>query len=292
MTLSRKCVSRSTERSKHISAISVVVPGTVQSETGKVTKAPNISCLDGFNLAAELTNDLQLPAFLENDANAAAVGEMWQSSRRASSMIFVTLGTGVGGGLILDRKLWRGADGTAGEIGHVVVEASNGTLCACGSRGCLEVYASAIAIVRMTVERMSRHPQSHLYGREGLTAEMIYRSGLQGDELALEVFDSMGRYLGIGLAGLINTLNPEKIVIGGGVAAAWDLFIDRAREQIAACAFPLPASRVEIVRAQQGEDAGLLGAAHIAFEQLEHRERSKLSLVNYLASTSVRRIGA
>jgi glucokinase len=263
----RECERRTEERGARIRAISVVVPGTVQVETGIVTKAPNVPCLDGFRLAAALTSELSWPAVLENDANAAAVGEMWQGAGRGHrTIICVTLGTGVGGGLILDGKLWRGADGAAGEIGHVGVEPF-GVACPCGSRGCLEVYASATAIVRMTREASPRYPNSPLHTSDYLTAETIYLAGLEGDEMALEVFRRMGVYLGIGMASLINVINPEAIVIGGGVAAGWDLFIGHLREQIAQRAFPIPAQRAQILRAERGDDAGLLGAAHIAFAQ-------------------------
>jgi glucokinase len=263
----RECERRTEERGARIRAISVVVPGTVQVETGIVTKAPNVPCLDGFRLAAALTSELSWPAVLENDANAAAVGEMWQGAGRGHrTIICVTLGTGVGGGLILDGKLWRGADGAAGEIGHVGVEPF-GVACPCGSRGCLEVYASATAIVRMTREASPRYPHSPLHTSDYLTAETIYLAGLEGDEMALEVFRRMGVYLGIGMASLINVINPEAIVIGGGVAAGWDLFIGHLREQIAQRAFPIPAQRAQILRAERGDDAGLLGAAHIAFAQ-------------------------
>jgi glucokinase len=259
----RECESRTNERGARIRAISVVVPGTVQVETGIVTKAPNVPCLDGFRLAAALTSELSWPAVLENDANAAAVGEMWQGAgREHRTIICVTLGTGVGGGLILDGKLWRGADGAAGEIGHIGVEPF-GVACPCGSRGCLEVYASATAIVRMTREASPRYPNSPLHTSEHLSAEKVYLSGLEGDEMALEVFRRMGVYLGIGMASLINIINPEAIVIGGGVAAGWDLFIGHLRER----AFPIPARRAQILRAERGDDAGLLGAAHIAFQQ-------------------------
>ncbi|MEA2174127.1 MAG: glucokinase [Blastocatellia bacterium] len=263
----RECEKRTEERGARIRAISVVVPGTVQVETGIVTKAPNVPCLDGFRLAAALTSELSWPAVLENDANAAAVGEMWQGAGRGHrTIICVTLGTGVGGGLILDGKLWRGADGAAGEIGHVGVEPF-GVACPCGSRGCLEVYASATAIVRMTREASPRYPQSPLHTSDYLTAETIYLAGLEGDEMALEVFRRMGVYLGIGMASLINVINPEAIVIGGGVAAGWNLFIGHLREQIAQRAFPIPAQRAQVLRAERGDDAGLLGAAHIAFAQ-------------------------
>jgi glucokinase len=267
VTAARECESRSTERGARIRALSVVVPGTVQAETGTVTKAPNVPCLDGFRLGAALTSELHWPAILENDANAAAVGEMWQGAGRGSrTIICVTLGTGVGGGLILDGRLWRGIDGSAGEIGHITVEPFGGP-CGCGNRGCLEVYASATGVVRMARELRPRYPQSPLHTAENLTAETIYRNGLAGDELALEVFRRMGVYLGIGMASLINVLNPELIVIGGGVAAGWELFMGHTREQIAERAFPIPARRAQLVRAECGDNAGLLGAAYIAFTQ-------------------------
>jgi glucokinase len=262
----RECESQSVDRGAQIRAVSVVVPGTVQVENGVVMKAPNVPCLDGFRLAAALQSELQWPAILENDANAAAVGEMWKGAGRGrKTIIMVTLGTGVGGGIILDGKLWRGIDGSAGEIGHIGVEPFGGVACTCGSRGCLEVYASATAIVRMTREARPRYPNSPLHTSEELTAAGVYESGLDGDELALEVFRRMGIYLGVGLASLINIFNPEMIVIGGGVADGWDLFIPHVKEQVTARAFPIPARRAEIVRAERGDDAGILGAAHIAF---------------------------
>ncbi len=247
-----------------ISAVSLVVPGTVKVEEGAVVKAPNLPCLDGFPLAAALTEQLGLPAILENDANAAAVGEMWQGAAvGCKTIICVTLGTGVGGGIILDGKLWRGVDGSAAEIGHMCVDPFGGVACTCGSRGCLEVFASATAIVRMTREASPRYPDSVLQGVEDLTAEMIFEAGQQGDELALEIFRRMGVYLGIGLANLINILNPEIIVIGGGVVNGWELFEKHMHQQVEERAFPL--LRVKIVRAKCGDDAGLLGAARLAF---------------------------
>ncbi|HJT28087.1 MAG TPA: ROK family protein [Pyrinomonadaceae bacterium] len=248
-----------------ISAVSLAIPGTVNVEEGAVVKAPNLPCLDGFRLAAVLTSRLDLPAVIENDANAAAVGEMWQGAAvGCKTIICLTLGTGVGGGIILDRKLWRGVDGAAAEIGHMCVDPFGGVACSCGSRGCLEVFASATAIVRMTREASPRYPESILQGREDRTAAMIFEAGKQGDELALEIFRRMGVYLGIGLANLINILNPEMIVIGGGVVNGWALFEKHMYQQVEERAFPSLAARVKIVRAKCGDDAGLLGAARLA----------------------------
>ena len=262
----RSCEERSASEGEGISAISVVVPGLVNVEEGVIVKAPNVPCLDGFRLAAALESELKRPAILENDANAAAVGEMWQGAGRGHcTIVCVTLGTGVGGGIVLDGKLWRGVDGSAAEIGHMGVDPFGGVACTCGSRGCLEVYASATAIVRMTREARPRYPDSALHTSEHLTSEQIYHAGLEGDELALEVFRRMGVYLGIGLANLINIINPDMIVIGGGVVNGWELFVKHMLQQVAERAFPLPAARVKIVRAECGDDAGLLGAARLAF---------------------------
>lgn len=261
----REC-ERESNCSGGIRAVSVVVPGSVNVEQGLVVKAPNVACLDGFRLTAALTSKLKLPAVLENDANAAAVGEMWQGAGHGRrTIVCVTLGTGVGGGIILDGKLWRGVNDSAAEIGHMCVDPFGGVACLCGSRGCLEVYASATAIVRMAREARPRYPQSLLHSGEALTAEDIYQAGMKGDELALEVFRRMGVYLGIGLANLINILNPEMIVIGGGVVNAWELFEKHMHREIAERAFPVPAKEVKVVAAECGDDAGLLGAAYLAF---------------------------
>jgi glucokinase len=254
------------KQNAEISAVSLVVPGTVKVEEGAVVKAPNLPCLDGFHLGDALSSRLELPAILENDANAAAVGEMWQGAAvGCKTIICLTLGTGVGGGIILDGKLWRGVDGAAAEIGHMCVDPFGGVACTCGSRGCLEVFASATAIVRMTREASPRYPDSILQGKNDCTAEKIFEAGKEGDELALEIFRRMGVYLGIGLANLINILNPEMIVIGGGVVNGWDLFEKHMHQQVEERAFPLLAARVKIVRAKCGDDAGLLGAARLAF---------------------------
>src|SRR6266513_2860828 len=262
----RQCETQSKTNGDTIRAVSVVVPGSVNVEQGVVVKAPNVACLDGFGLTAALTIELKLPAVLENDANAAAVGEMWQGAGHGRrTIVCVTLGTGVGGGIILDGKLWRGVNDSAAEIGQMCVDPFGGVAYLCGSRGCLEVYASATAIVRMAREARPRRPNSLLHPNENLTAEDIYQAGIKGDALALEVFRRMGVYLGIGLANLINILNPEMIVIGGGVVNGWDLFEKHMQREIAERAFPVPAAEVKVVPGESGDDAGLIGAAHLAF---------------------------
>ncbi|MFN2491561.1 MAG: ROK family protein [Pyrinomonadaceae bacterium] len=261
-----ECERQAAAQGSVISAVSVAVPGTVDVANGVVVKAPNLQCLDGFRLSAALKSELDWPAILENDANAAAIGEMWRGAGKGyRTLICLTLGTGVGGGIVLDGKLWRGADGSAAEIGHMSVDPFGDVACGCGSRGCLEVYASATAVVRMTVEARPRYPNSSVRTCADLTSKHIYRAGLEGDELALEVFRRIAVYLGIGIANLLNILDPEIVIIGGGLSNAWELFEKEMRQQVTERAFPIPARRVNIVRAQCGDDAGVLGAARLAF---------------------------
>jgi glucokinase len=245
-------------------ATSIMVPGAVDSEKAVVLQAPNLPSLVNFELKAELEQRLGWPVFLENDANAAAVGEMWMGAARCCrDVISVTLGTGVGGGVILDGKLWRGSHGSAGEIGHTTVDPFSGLKCKCGNTGCLELFASATAIVRMTRENLAMFPESPLKSEE-LTAAKVYDAGRNGDELALAVFRRFGMYLGIGLANLINLIDPQIIVISGGAVNGWDLFAPEMYRQVEERAFRTTAQQVKIARAECGDNAGLLGAARLA----------------------------
>jgi len=247
-------------------AIAAAVPGTVDIKKGVIVTAPNLSALNGLQISKVLEKKLNLPCLLENDANAAAIGENWLgASKSFQDSIFVTLGTGIGGGIIINGKVLRGIDGTAGEIGHLCVE-PNGAECGCGSRGCVEQYSSATAVVRLARELSKQFPKSNLNIDPTVTSLEIYGAAKAGDKLALEVFRQQGFYLGIALAGLIDILNPEIIVVGGGAAAAWDLFMPHTVEQIHKRAYQVPAKRAKIVRARLGDDAGILGAARLAFD--------------------------
>lgn len=256
----------SSSHSDDVVAASVVVPGTVDKENTRVVQAPNLPALDHFGLKQALEEGLGLPVLLENDANAAAVGEAWLGAARgACNVICITLGTGVGGGIILDGKLCRGTDGSAGELGHTTIDPFNGPQCKCGNTGCLEMFASATAIVRMTREANGRFPQTILHDK-CLTAARVYCAAKEGDELALEIFKRVGQYLGVGLANMINMLGPEVIVLGGGVANAWDLLEPTIREEIRKRAFPSLSGTVRLKQAECGDNAGLLGAAKLAFD--------------------------
>lgn len=246
-------------------ALAAAVPGTINFDKGLIFKAPNLPELDRFPMVAALERELGISAVLENDANAAAVGESWLGAARGyCNSITVTLGTGVGGGIVIGGRILRGIDGTAGEIGHINVE-PEGIECGCGSYGCVEQYSSATALVRMARELKVGPDGTSADGE--LTSEALFDLAQNGDERALEVFRKQGYYLGLMLAGLVNTLNPEAIVIGGGAAGGWDLFIGSLTEQIRIRCYSEPAARAKIVRAELGDDAGLLGVARLGFER-------------------------
>ena len=253
-------------RGLNIQAVGVGTPGVIQMDTGVVVKSPNFPDWNNLPLKEELERALRLPIFIENDANAAALGEQWRGAANGiSSMIFITLGTGVGGGIVLNNKIWHGADGMAGEIGHITL-IPDGELCSCGNSGCLEMYASARGIVQSYQENASGSVPAEIL--QTMTSEKIYQTAQAGDSTARRVMKEMGHMLGIALAGLINTFNPEMIVLGGRVKDAWPLFIDATREEVMRRAFLVPAQRTQIVPSLLGDDAGMIGAAAAALQRL------------------------
>lgn len=250
---------------ERICFIGIAAPATMDIVNGLIIQSPNLPMLDGLDLSAAVRKRLDCKVLLENDATSAAIGEHWLgASRRFDNSICVTLGTGVGGGIILNGRPLRGPDGTAGELGHICVE-PRGYPCPCGSWGCLEQYSSATAVVRTAKELSAGAHTSVLSNRSEFTSEDVYEAALAGDAVAIETFQLMGYYLGLALAGLINVLNPDVIVIGGGLCAAWDMFIESTRDQISKRAFREPAGRVKLVPAELGDDAGILGVASLAF---------------------------
>jgi len=249
-------------------AFGLAIAALVNTSEGRVLASPNLPELDGLELGPLISSRLKIPVLLENDATAAGIGERWLgASKHVDNSIFVTIGTGIGGGLILDGRPYRGVDGTAGEIGHILVE-PGGAECGCGSRGCVEQYASATALVRIAKGLIaSDGPVPADQVDVPLTAKGIYELAVGGEAFAIEAFRVMGRYLGIALADLINVLNPEMIVIGGGGSGGWDFFIAAMQSAIRENAFRDPAGRVKLVRASLGDAAGILGAARVAIDR-------------------------
>ena len=250
------------QKGLEVCAVGVGAPGVIQADKGIVVKSPNFPDWNNLPLRDHLEKALDIPVYLENDANAAALGEQWRGAGQGiRSMILLTLGTGVGGGIILDNKVWHGADGMAGEIGHMTL-IPQGRPCTCGNTGCLEMYASARGIVQSYLEALGKSADS----LKQITSEQVYEAARTGNKIAVQVMNDMGRMLGIGIAGLINIFNMERVVIGGGVKDAWPLFIDATREEVMRRAFEIPARRAEILPSLLGDDAGMVGAAAVALE--------------------------
>lgn len=239
----------------------------VNSSDGRILESPNLRFLNDFDIRTLLSTQLQMPVVIENDANAAAIGEHWiGSSRGYASSICFTLGTGVGGGIIINNKLVRGIDGTAGEIGHICVE-PNGFACGCGSWGCLEQYASATGIRKILAHSVENGEISA--DQANVEVEELYEMAKRGDEFVLRIFEGVGEHLGLAAAALVNALNPEAIVIGGGLANAWDLFIGAFESTLKKRTFKRPAERVKILRADLDDFAGVIGAASNIFSMKE-----------------------
>lgn len=237
------------------SAIAIAAPGSVSQKLGGLTKAPNLPELNGYSLVNEVTKRTNIPCIVDNDANAYAMGEAtFGAARGMESVVVYTLGTGVGGGVVFNGKIWRGADGVAGEMGHVCIE-EHGRLCSCGAHGCVEAYSSASSMLRLAKE----------YGSNANTAKEAFEQANEGDEGAKKAFQRAGTALGIAIAGIVNTLNPNAVVIGGGGSAAFPLLEHYVREQLAARAFPAAYENLKLLKGSLGNDAAILGGAALIY---------------------------
>jgi glucokinase len=242
-------------------------PGPLNTRTGCIVKTPNLTGWDGAPLAPWVAEGLGAPAYLEGDANAACWGEHWVGAGRGvDNMIMITLGTGVGGAVILDGELVRGIDDTGGHIGHMTVE-PGGYGCACGVKGCLEAYASAPSTARRFREAVRRGEQSALAPTDSLTAAEVYRAAAGGDDLARRTIELTGWYVGVVLGALANLLNPELCCVSGGMIGAGEMLFGPMRESCREHCFELPGRRLKIVPAELGEPAGVIGAAGCALKR-------------------------
>ncbi len=260
-------------RRDDVVAVGCGVPGPLDWRSGVVLTPPNLPGWKDVPAGPILTEKLGITTYIENDANSAGYGENWAGAGRdVQNVVALTLGTGVGGAIILENKLWRGPDGTAGEIGHMIIEIG-GRPCNCGARGCLESYGSATGIV-VTARQLIESGRATILTEmvdgdlDKLTSKAVYDACERGDELAADVFAETGRYLGTGLASLANLLNPEMFVICGGVIAAGDVLFDPMRRTLRETAFEVPGHRAQVVPAELGDDAGLIGAAGVAFQRI------------------------
>ena len=255
-----------------VESVGVCAAGFVSSDRKTMLATPNIAGWNGVNLDYELTSLIGLPVVIENDANAAAWGEVkFGAARGKSEVLMITVGTGIGGGIVVDGKLHRGAFGIAAEIGHMRV-VPDGLLCGCGAYGCFEQYGSGNALVRFAREAALAHP-SEAAGLlslgdgtvEGISGGAITRAAESGNPSALNAFETLGNWLGAGIASLSVVLDPQCVVIGGGVIDAGDILLNPIRKGLEkympfAGMHPYP----EIIPALLGNDAGLVGAADLA----------------------------
>jgi glucokinase len=240
--------------------LGVGLPGIVNRRTGKLYRPPNLPVIDGIDAAEELTRRTGRPAVAENDANAAALAEAWKGAGRdAVHVLLVTLGTGIGGGIVLGGRIWEGASGYAGEIGHIQVD-PGGVRCGCGSWGCVETFAGAPGWARRAQEALAHSLHSRLHGLS-LDPAVIVEAARAGDEVALAVVDGAAMALGVAVGAALNLLNLDRVVIAGGVAAAGPFLLDRIVEHTRKRIFPHVFADCSFRLAELGGDAGVVGAA-------------------------------
>ncbi|MCD6384568.1 ROK family protein [Candidatus Sumerlaeota bacterium] len=261
-----------------IIGVGIGAPGPLNSETGVVIKAPNLPGWENIHLRDIVAKELQLPVRIENDANVAAFAEYWKGAGQNSKvMICLTLGTGVGGGIIIDGNIFRGSHFIGAELGHITIK-YDGLRCSCGNKGCLEAYVSATGIVARTIMAIRSGATTILTDMvdndlNTLTSELVYQAAVNNDSLAQSIMHETGTLLGIGITSLANIFNPDFVIIGGGVSKAGDMILTPARQEVQKRAMPGIAEHLKILPAMLGEDAGAIGAAGIIL----YNETAKIS---------------
>lgn len=253
-----------------IVGVGVGMPGIVDFEEGMVLSSPHYPEWKAVPFRRMLSDVVGLPVFLDNDANLIALGEKWMgAAKEFKSFIMLTLGTGIGGGLFFDGKLWRGEHGFAGEIGHMTIN-YDGAACSCGGHGCWELYASATGLTNIIsaskdagradfLEQFGGDPDS-------VTSKRLYDAAKDGSIFASVIWKKFGSYLGAGMASVVNALGVHDIIIGGGVSDAWELFIEPAKKEIRRRTYTATADRIRLHRAILGDSAGILGAVSEVFK--------------------------
>lgn len=249
----------------NIEGIGFDFPGQIDYKNGIVRLAPNIPGWVNIPIAQIIEDEFKIPTRIDNDVHCAALGELnFGAGKGCENFICMTVGTGIGSGIVINGKLVRGASNAAGELGHIKLQMHDGPLCGCGDYGCMEAFASGPSIVAMAKEYLlsgkSTKYQEMANGNE-ITPYIVAQAALEGDPVAKRIFTKMGEYIGFGLASVVNLLNPERIIIGGGVADAGDILLEPIRETIKKRAMVVAGSAVEVVPAELGNTAGVIGAS-------------------------------
>ena len=250
-----------------IEGIGFDFPGQVDCKTGVVKLAPNIPGWVNVPIAQMIEDEFHIPTRIDNDVRCAALGELkFGAGKGCENFICITVGTGIGSGIVINGKVVRGATNAAGELGHIKLQMNGGPICGCGDTGCLEAFASGPAIVAMAQEYIKGGKSTkfrEMAAVEGgeITPYMVAKAAEEGDPVAKRIFEIVGEYIGIGLTSVINLLNPERVIIGGGVAESGELLLGPIRKTIKERAMVVAGNAVEIVPAQLGNSAGVIGAS-------------------------------
>ena len=250
---------------KEIEGIGFGFPGQVDYKSGVVRLAPNIPGWVDVPIAKMIEDEFHIPTRVDNDVRCAALGELkYGAGKGCENLICITVGTGIGSGLIVNGKLVRGASNAAGEIGHIKLQIHDGPICGCGDTGCMEAFASGPAIVAMAEEYILGGKSTkyrEMANGGDITPFIVAEAAKAGDPVARRIFSRIGENIGIGMASVVNLLNPEKIIIGGGVADAGDILLDPLKDTLKKRAMKIAGETVEVVPAQLGNTAGVIGAS-------------------------------
>lgn len=248
-----------------IKGIGFDFPGQVDYKTGVVKLAPNIPGWVNVPIAQMIEEEFHIPTRIDNDVRCAALGEMnFGAGKGCQNFVCITVGTGIGSGLVVNGQLVRGAANAAGEIGHIKLQMKDGPICGCGDTGCLEAFASGPSIVAMAQDYLKSGKSTkfrEMAGDGEITPYIVAKAAEAGDPVAKRIFTIIGEYVGMGLVSVINLLNPEKVIIGGGVAEAGDLLLEPIRKTVMERAMVVARESVEIVPAELGNSAGVIGAS-------------------------------
>lgn len=272
-TAIEKLIKELTFKYSDFIGIGIGIPGLLNTKEGLIISSPNLPGWEYY----PLRNDIQLkllgmPAFVENDANAAALGELYfGAGTDSNNLICLTLGTGVGGGVVVNGEIMHGENGVAGELGHITLFPNKGRICNCGNEGCLEAYVGSNGIVKSTLDIIEEYPESilnnYLKSPSVITPKLIFESAEDGDQLSSRILMEVGTYLGIAVSNFVNLFNPGIIVLSGGVANAYSYFYPQIKSELQKRAFDMPAKNVQIIKSRFGKEAGILGAASIVFSK-------------------------
>lgn len=254
-----------------IKAIGIGTAGTIDNRRGIVITSPNIAALNNYPLAQKIKKRTGLRTFLENDATVAVTGEKWTGhGRNYRDWIILTLGTGIGGGAVINNMIYTGQAGSSMEFGHITIDYA-GTDCPCGNKGCLETYCSATALVKLTGKKLKKNPASSIHPRlktEPLTAKLVGEEAQKGDELAIAIFNEISTYLGIGIATLVNIFNPQAIIFGGGLSRAHRLILPVVKKVVMDRAMKGMKENIKYHIVKNEDKTPALGAAKVAMDNI------------------------